>query len=682
MAECYNINMDQGVFQDKARGMLVGLAVGDALGAPVEFGYTSHGIRQMGDEIENLRESMILPAGAWTDDTSMALCLADSLLEKGGYDSYDIMDKFRSWVVYGYRSFDNKPAFDVGTQTANAIGLYHRDPIIHKNEPKTESAGNGTIMRLAPVVIANCHNKTNTRQDDMEKACYMATLSCRETHNSDIAIDITGMFATVLCLAFYGLNKKEILSRRDELYRYYKIDGLSRINDKSGDTLADLGGYVVDCFTIALWGLINFNTFREGMLAVIRLGGDTDTNAACYGQLAGAYYGYKAIPKEWSKNVLNSEELIEIADELLNMKECPIIQTRFEGNRFFKKPNDFQERIVFADPLKKEEENEQAFDEDKPEEIQSIGEILKSYIREGQSKSKKDPFNRNNAPANRSDRRERLKSIFDDTRSFIRKNQKISDETIKASKEARFYDYADFEAFSKVKPKKTILSVTSERSLEAAKRMLNEKTDKVAVLNFANCSTPGGGVFGGSGAQEESLCRCSNLYPIISQERFQHLYYDPNRARWDPRATDALIYARDVTVFKSDTDYPELIPEDEWYKVDIITCAAPNLRHGTIIYDDRLDEEIEMTHKRQYDIHLSRARHIYNVALANGARRLVLGAFGCGAFRNDPDAVARAFKDALSDYEGQFDEIVFAIYHQPYELDNYETFKKVFNNKE
>ncbi len=674
------------IYKDKARGMLVGLAVGDALGAPVEFGYTSYDICGLGEKIEHFQESMVLPAGAWTDDTSMALCLADSLLEKNGYDSYDIMEKFRNWVVYGYRSFDNKPAFDVGTQTANAIGLFQRDPIIHKDSPKTESAGNGAIMRLAPVVIANCTRNADMKHDAMENACCMSELSCRETHDSDMAMDITSMFAAVLCLAFYGLNKKEILTQRDELYKHFRIDDINRIHDKDGTSLKDLGGYILDCFTIALWGLVNFDNFKDGMLAVIRLGGDTDTNAACYGQLAGAYYGYEAIPEEWSRNVLGAEELVSIADRLLDMEKCPIIQTRFEDNCFFKKPGYNRKNIKLIDTEDIVEDDEDKIDECVTENIQSIGDILKGYMKDAEAhrKNKNDTTIDNNVEqyVSRSERREKLKTIFSDTRSFIKENKKILDATTKASKEARFYDYADFDNIPKGGQKKTSFSVTGERSFEAAKRMLDKNPDKVAVLNFANCSTPGGGVFGGSGAQEESLCRCSNLYPIISQERFRHLYYDPNRARWDPRATDALIYAKDVIVFKSDTDYPELIPEKDWYKVDVITCAAPNLRYGTMIYDDRLNKEIEMTYERQYEIHLKRAKHIYNVALANGVHRLVLGAFGCGAFKNIPDAVAKAFKDALSDYEGQFDEIVFAIYHQPYELDNYEAFKKVFGDNE
>ena len=326
--------MINGDYQDRARGMLVGLAVGDALGAPYEFGYTSELIKERGDEIAHLHSSMILPTGAWTDDTSMALCLADSLLEKDGYDSYDIMDKFRKWVVFGYRSFDEKPAFDVGTQTANAIGRFHKYPVIAKDEPKTESAGNGAIMRLAPIVIANASSL------DLEHTLKMAELSCRETHDSIMAIAVTRIFAKALYYALQRKEKREIVDYCKEKVLGKGYDNLfGRALEKDGEILKNLGGYIVDAFTIALWGFLRSNTFRDGMIEVIRLGGDTDTNAACYGQLAGAYYGYEAIPKEWRDNIQAGDELVELADKLFGMKKCPVLKTRFEDDDHFVAPN-------------------------------------------------------------------------------------------------------------------------------------------------------------------------------------------------------------------------------------------------------------------------------------------------------------------------------------------------------
>ncbi|MBQ6409819.1 ADP-ribosylglycohydrolase family protein [Candidatus Saccharibacteria bacterium] len=306
--------------QDRARGMLVGLAVGDALGAAIEFlpGPSDVYIKDMGDKIAHFYENSRLPKGVWTDDTEMALCLADSLLACGGYDSYDIMMKFVAWCDYGYRTYDGNPAVDMGIQTARAIGDFKTEPVIFENNT-TDSAGNGPIMRLAPVVIVGLNS------GNIDSIARMAVLSCRETHNSETAEMVTGIFARVLYMICQGASKKEI----GEF-----IDSKMEI-EKDGSRLCNLGGYIVDTFTIALFGFLNFDNFKDGMLAVIRLGGDTDTNGAVYGQLAGAYYGYSNIPSEWREEVYSSSELVEIADKLCEMKKCPVLRTRFADDENF-----------------------------------------------------------------------------------------------------------------------------------------------------------------------------------------------------------------------------------------------------------------------------------------------------------------------------------------------------------
>ncbi|MBQ3441447.1 ADP-ribosylglycohydrolase family protein [Candidatus Saccharibacteria bacterium] len=311
-------------YRDRARGMLVGLAVGDALGAPVEFlpGPSDVYIKDMGERIANFHENMRLPSGVWTDDTEMALCLADSLLASGGYDSYDIMMKFVAWCDNGYRTYDGKPAVDVGIQTARAIGDFKTCPVIFKDDV-AESAGNGAIMRLAPVVIATA------KFGNIDFVSKMAGLSCRETHNSKTAEMVTRIFAEILFVTLKGGTKQEISAYVDK----------KMIIEKDSDNLRNLGGYIVDTFAIALFGLMNFDSFKDGMMAVIRLGGDTDTNGAVYGQLAGAYYGYSAIPKEWREEVYLASELVDIADKLANMEKCPIIRTRFEGDEYFEENN-------------------------------------------------------------------------------------------------------------------------------------------------------------------------------------------------------------------------------------------------------------------------------------------------------------------------------------------------------
>ena len=131
-------------------------------------------------------------------------------------------------------------------------------------------------------------------------------------------------------------------------------------------------------------------------------------------------------------------------------------------------------------------------------------------------------------------------------------------------------------------------------------------------------------------------------------------------------STDACIYTPGVKIIKSDTDQPERLPESDWVDVDVITCAAPSFRHATPLDDDAL-----------YQLHLKRGRQILNVALANGVDCLVLGAFGCGAFMNDPKVVASAYKQLMEEYRGAFDEVEFAVFYWGKEVENYEAFKSV-----
>lgn len=381
--------MVKGDYQDRARGMLVGLAVGDALGAPIEFGYYSFDIEDMGDKVFHFYDSPRGNAGEWTDDTSMALCMADSLLQNGGYDSYDMMDRFFRWVKDGYRSHDGRPADDVGNQTRLEIVKYYRDPVRHKSDPKTESAGNAPIMRLAPIIIANTfppkENKGKIPNKDLWPLADMAVLSCRETHNSIAAECVTDLFATTLYSAILGYTKSDIISyaergsyRGVEEYDKFWVENVDQLvnrwRDKNdGENLKDLGGYIVDAFTIAMWGFVNSDSFEDGMKKVLCLGGDVDTNGAIYGQIAGAYYGYSAIPDEWKNNVYLSEELVAIADDLLNMKECPIIRTRFEDNEFFKRPNEKCE----IPQSKKDNKDTKADDDTESSSMQSLGDLLK-----------------------------------------------------------------------------------------------------------------------------------------------------------------------------------------------------------------------------------------------------------------------------------------------------------------
>lgn len=318
--------------KNRAEGMFLGLAIGDALGAQVEFDLASDIKEKEQSDVVNLDEMRgggvhHLPTGAWTDDTSMALCLADSLLSKHGYDSQDVMEKWLAWRDHGYRSA--LPfCFDIGRQTNEALDDFASNPdaIIPENHESSQ-AGNGGIMRIAPAIIA-------TADGPIKHAMKLAKISSRETHNSDMANAAAEVFGAMLWQALRETDKDKIISVAEfstgEIYNDIasSIDEVKK-KEFNKSELEDRGGYVVDSLRIAVWGFRGFANFADGLKAVIQLGGDTDTNGAIYGQLAGAFYGRDGIPKKWQTQVMQGAEICELADRLLAMKRCPILGSRF-----------------------------------------------------------------------------------------------------------------------------------------------------------------------------------------------------------------------------------------------------------------------------------------------------------------------------------------------------------------
>ncbi len=212
------------------------------------------------------------------------------------------------------------------------------------------------------------------------------------------------------------------------------------------------------------------------------------------------------------------------------------------------------------------------------------------------------------------------------------------------------------------------ITVTMERTFEAVKNLKSEYTGaKIGVLNFASAKNPGGGVVNGATAQEECLCRCSTLYPCLDTDYLFDNYYQMHRNFKKLTYTDTCIYTPDIMVIKTDTSYPESMPENEWYSVDVLTCPAPNV------------SAVKISDAELLKIHKKRSSHIISIAIANNIDVLVLGAFGCGAFRNNPEIVARAYKEILPNFTGHFKEIRFAVYCPPQNQRNYETFRKILS---
>ena len=271
-----------------------------------------------------------------------------------------------------------------------------------------------------------------------------------------------------------------------------------------------------------------------------------------------------------------------------------------------------------------------------------------------------------------------LISVFNDTMDFV--TTKFSGPTLRAQMSTRIIsDPEDFRG-EKYYDDPAIIKVTNRDTFTAAKEYANiiNSTNEgfVGVLNFASSTNPGGGVTKGSTAQEECLCRCSNLYLTLYQEKCIREYYNINKKYMSNLGSDAIIYSRNVYVFK-DKDYNMLPVKDRFY-VDVLTCAAPNLRENprNQYNTDASKEKLTLTDEELYNIHVKRARNILNVAIKNEDDYLILGAFGCGAFRNNPEIVAKAYKDVLQDYMYCFKVIDFAIIDGKYS-NNYEIFKRI-----
>ena len=259
---------------------------------------------------------------------------------------------------------------------------------------------------------------------------------------------------------------------------------------------------------------------------------------------------------------------------------------------------------------------------------------------------------------------------FRDTQQFIRDNAQLREATQRAMASTTLY-LADYEAFTPtVRTEVPRIRVIEDTTFHCAQTLVNG-TDKVTVLNFANAYTPGGGVTDGAGAQEECLCRSSNLYPCLNVPYLLKNYYKWNRKNTGDMGTDALIYTAGVTVFKTDDSIPELMQEADWFQTDVITSAAP--------YYDSLRKK-PVTMENLENVFYSRIRNILEVAAANDVDRLVLGAFGCGAFNNPPHLVAEQFQSLLikRGYGRFFKEVVFAIKGRKEPNTNYEAFREVF----
>ncbi len=248
---------------DAARGMLIGLAVGDAFGTTVEFS-----LRGSFPDVTDMVGGgpFDLVAGQWTDDTSMALCLADSLLAHRGWDPADCMRRFVNWRDHGYNSVTGA-CFDIGLQTSTALDRFVQNGDPYAGPVDDRQSGNGGIMRLAASVIAYGADAQNARDHAMAQS--------RTTHASQSCLTAAVEMTNMLLL------------------------GDPQTWPKPARPPAEASGYVVHSMHAALWAMAQSTDFETAVLKAVNLGGDADTVGAIVGQLAGRVYGYSGIPQDW-----------------------------------------------------------------------------------------------------------------------------------------------------------------------------------------------------------------------------------------------------------------------------------------------------------------------------------------------------------------------------------------------
>ncbi|MFN2188208.1 MAG: ADP-ribosylglycohydrolase family protein [Candidatus Promineifilaceae bacterium] len=300
--------------KERYLGALLGLACGDAVGTTVEF--------RPRDSFTPLTDMVgggpfNLNPGEWTDDTSMALCLAESLLERRGFDARDQAERYCRWKDEGYLS-SNGRCFDIGMTVIDALNRFQKtgDPLSGSQHPR--SAGNGSIMRLAPIPMYFLNNIASLISFSAE--------SSKTTHGTKEAVDGCRLFGILVAMALLGKAKRTFPFR--DYSAYWANDPLSpKIADIAAGKYRDKdeteirgSGYVVESLEAALWCFYNTESYEEAVLKAANLGDDADTTAAVCGQLAGAYYGRENIPDSWLAKVALGGYIEELAVRLYEEK--------------------------------------------------------------------------------------------------------------------------------------------------------------------------------------------------------------------------------------------------------------------------------------------------------------------------------------------------------------------------
>ncbi|HCA02678.1 ADP-ribosylglycohydrolase family protein [Vreelandella alkaliphila] len=292
-------------------GCLLGLAVGDALGAPLEF-HSRDRLKPITGMIEGGKFRM--RQGEWTDDTAMALCLADSLIACDGFDAADQMARYWRWAEEGENSTRPR-AFGIGKTVAGALARYQQSGSPWCGSESSASSGNGSLMRLAPIPM---------RYAGSVMLGEYAELSSQTTHASSLCVSASRLMSQLISNALLGATDKTawLMSVPSEVHAPSLINALAEGEYRVKERVDIFGsGYVVESLEAALWCLWQTESFEDAVLMAANLGDDADTTAAITGQLAGAFYGVASIPDAWLE-VLHQKQRIQGTAQQLYKAYC------------------------------------------------------------------------------------------------------------------------------------------------------------------------------------------------------------------------------------------------------------------------------------------------------------------------------------------------------------------------
>ena len=291
---------------DRASGALLGLAIGDAVGTTLEF--------EKRDSYPLLTDMIgggpfCLQPGQWTDDTSMALALADSLLANENFNPEDLMRRFVAWRDDGEYSC-TETCFDIGGTVSSALSRWQRTGNAIAGSTDPMSAGNGSLMRLCPVSIRHWQHPEAMRA--------VAAKQSQTTHGAAEAVSACEAYATLIAEAISGKPLDEVLSPRTGEYAHGVANILAGSWRGKSRREVPASGFVLHSLEAALWSIGRTNNFRSAILTAANLGGDADTTAAITGQLAGALYGASGIPTDWLEKVAWRDAINLKATKLLS----------------------------------------------------------------------------------------------------------------------------------------------------------------------------------------------------------------------------------------------------------------------------------------------------------------------------------------------------------------------------